>query len=65
MTQPATAQLGTMAAIKKSEESSPFIAEFFMVESAGFKGMGYKDCEGYWRSAYNHVLLLGQVHISE
>ncbi len=45
------------------DEGSPFIREFFMVESATFRGMAYHDDQGFWRAAFDHEVLTGEVRI--
>ena len=46
-------------------ELSPFVLEFFMVESLGYRGMAYCDADGNWRNAFNHEQLMGRVYLLE
>ena len=50
---------------ERSSDSSPFMNEFFMVQGVGFRCMAYKDESGRWRSAFNHVELVGDIRILE
>jgi hypothetical protein len=45
--------------------TSPFDIEFYMLQGVGFRCMGYRDKNGKWRSALNHVELFGQIWICE
>jgi hypothetical protein len=45
--------------------TSPFLIEFFMVQSLNFYGMAYRDDEGKWHSALNHEELGGEVCLLE
>ena len=51
--------------VEQTTEESPFIVEFFMVQSLGFRGMGYCDEDGRWRNAFNNDQLMGQVYLLE
>ncbi|HEX4349734.1 MAG TPA: hypothetical protein VH251_05085 [Verrucomicrobiae bacterium] len=46
-------------------EESPFVTEFVMVQSLGFRGMAYCDRDGKWRDAFCHRPLLGRTYILE
>jgi hypothetical protein len=43
----------------------PFDAEFFLVESPGFRGMAYRGPEGKWRNAQTNEELLPVVSLLE
>ena len=42
---------------------SPFVTEYLMVQSRGFKGMAYRDPEHQWREAYSGLKLPGPVRV--
>lgn len=46
-------------------EASPFILEFFMVQSAGYRCMAYLNKEGKWRGAFDHRELPGTIRVLE
>jgi hypothetical protein len=46
-------------------EESPFVTEFVMVQSLGFRGMAYCGRDGKWRDAFSHHPLLGRIYILE
>lgn len=48
-----------------ARETSPFLLEFFMVQGAGFKGMAYRNSDGKWRSAFDHIELPGTIRVLE
>lgn len=52
-----------MVAVADMEDASPFVIEFFMLQGIGFRCMGYRDKDGKWRSAFNHVELFGKIQI--
>ena len=43
--------------------SSPFIHEFFLVQSSGFRCMAYRNDDGKWRGAFNNEVLSGPVRV--
>jgi hypothetical protein len=45
--------------VRKTE--SPFIREFHMVQGTGFRCMAYRNGNGKWRGAFDHVELPGNV----
>ena len=53
--QPVTKQGQPELPVTGWDERSPFIREFFMVQSDGFWGMAYRDEQGLWREAFNHM----------
>lgn len=44
---------------------SPFLQEFYMVESDGFRCMAYRDPEGKWHCAFPAAELPGNVIVLE
>ena len=44
---------------------SPFLQEFYMVESDGYRCMAYRDQEGKWHSAFRGAELPGNVTVLE
>jgi len=58
-------QRETESEARNRDELSPFIREFFMVQAFGFRGMAYRDEQGLWRTAFNHIALAGDVCILE
>lgn len=44
---------------------SPFVLEFFMVQSAEFRCMAYRNGDGKWREAFNDRELPGMVRVLE
>jgi hypothetical protein len=46
-------------------ESSPFLTEFFLVQTEYFRCMAYRDQAGVWREAFNHEELTGEICIVE
>lgn len=55
----------TVSNAEASAEMSPFVVEFFMVESLGFRGMAFCDEDGHWRNAFNNDPLPGQIYLVE
>ncbi len=53
------------AAGETRPEESPFVTEFVMVQSLGFRGMAYCGRDGEWRNAFNHHRLMGRVYSLE
>ena len=53
----------TLAVMDQTDETSPFVIEFFMLQGVGFRCMGYRDRDGKWRSAFNHIELFGKIHV--
>lgn len=64
MSQSMTTQFQPASAPQQPPEW-PFVTEFFMVESPCYRGMAYRDQEGKWRNAFNHVELSGEIQILE
>jgi hypothetical protein len=48
---------------EKRPEVTPFLVEYFMVQSICFRGMAYCDQDGRWRNAANNDQLLGRVYL--
>jgi hypothetical protein len=46
-------------------EESPFVTEFVMVQSLGFRGMAYCGGDGQWRDAFSHHTLVGRIYSLE
>jgi hypothetical protein len=44
-------------------EESPFVTEFFLVQCAGLRCTAYRDHDGRWRGAFDHVELPGLVRV--
>jgi hypothetical protein len=66
MTEQKTApQCGPKATATISNESSPFLVEFFMVQGMGFRCMAYCGGDGKWRSAFRNEELRGKIYILE
>jgi len=53
------------AAGETRPEESPFVTEFVMVQSLGFRGMAYCSRDGKWRDAFGQRPLLGRIYILE
>ena len=53
----------TLAVMDQTDEMSPFEIEFFMLQGVGFRCMGYRDEDGRWRSAFNHIELFGKIQV--
>ena len=60
-----TTQTEPEAPVPGPEELSPFVREFFLVQTMGFRGMAYRDEHGVWRAAFNQHPLLGEVCVLE
>jgi len=63
--QPPALECEMPSAVSKPAETSPFVVQFFMVQSLGFRGMAYCDQDGAWRNAFNHSRLFGRVYLFE
>jgi hypothetical protein len=48
-----------------SEEKSPFVTEFFLVQGISFRCMAYFDQDRKWRNAFSHDELPGAIYILE
>lgn len=46
-------------------ESSPFLTEFFMVQTEYFRCMAFRDHAGVWREAFSHDELTGEICLVE
>ena len=45
--------------------ASPFVHEFFLVQGSGFRCMAYRNEDGKWRGAFDHVELPGAIRVLE
>jgi hypothetical protein len=50
---------------QSSEDASPFLVEFFMVQGMGFRCMAYRGGDGSWRRAFYNEELAGCIRILE
>ena len=48
---------------RTADTPSPFVIEFFTVQSLGVQCMAYRDRLGKWRSAFANVELPGVVRV--
>jgi hypothetical protein len=47
------------------DSTSPFLVEFFTVQALGVRCMAYRNPDGKWHRAFDHLELPGSIRLLE